>query len=69
LVNIAKLCGYIDARLAVLGIPNEYGLANEYSGMLAVLRNAIGDEGLASAMGAGGAMTEDEAIAQAHALE
>jgi hypothetical protein len=68
-VGIAELCGYIDARLVALGIPNEYALANEYAGILAILRSAIGTEKLALAMAAGSAMTEDDAIARAHALE
>ena len=67
-VNIAEVCGYIDHCLAVLGIPNEYGLANEYAGILTVLRSAIGSDKLARAMAAGAAMTEDEAIDQARAL-
>jgi hypothetical protein len=67
-VNMAELCGYIDARLAALGIPNEYGLANQYAGILTVLRSTIGNEKLALAMATGATMTEDEAIAGAHAL-
>lgn len=67
-MNIAEVCGYIDHCLAVLGIPNEYGLANEYAGILTVLRSAIGSDKLARAMAAGAAMTEDEAIDQARAL-
>lgn len=68
-VGIAELCGYIDHCFAGLGIPNEYGLANEYAGTLAVIRSGIGRKRLALAMGAGSAVTEDDAIARAHALE
>jgi predicted ATPase/DNA-binding XRE family transcriptional regulator len=68
-VNMAELCGYIDARLAVLGIPNEYGLANEYAGILTALRNAIGNDKLSRTMAAGATMTEDEAIEKARAIQ
>ena len=67
-VNIAELCGYIDHCFSVLGIPNEYGLANEYADILTILRSAIGSEKLALAMAAGATMTEDEAIERAQAF-
>lgn len=68
-VGIAELCGYTDHCFATLGIPDEYGLANEYAGTLEVIRSAIGTERLALAMSAGSAVTEEDAIARAYALE
>lgn len=68
-VSIAELCGYVDHRFAVLGIQSGYGLPNAYDDILTILRTAIGSEKLTLAMAAGATMTEDEAIARAHALE
>jgi hypothetical protein len=45
-----------------------YGLPHQYDRALDVLRDAIGPDELAKLTAAGATMTEDEAIAEAHAL-
>jgi tetratricopeptide (TPR) repeat protein len=64
----AHIFGFFDARWATLGIPRKYGLP-EYDGALELLRSAIGQRELTRLMAVGATMAEDEAIAQAHALE
>jgi predicted ATPase/transcriptional regulator with XRE-family HTH domain len=65
----ARLLGFAEARRVALGNPQEYGLRQKYDRALIVLRDAIGADELTDLMAAGATMTEDEAIAQAHALE
>ena len=65
----ARLIGFADARRATLGIPETDDLRRQHDRALAVLRDAIGGDELAKLMATGATMSEDEAIAQAHALE
>jgi predicted ATPase/DNA-binding XRE family transcriptional regulator len=67
--RFARLCGFIDASLASLGVPAKWALPTEYPRTLTVLREAVGTDDLAHLMATGAKMTEDEAIAQAQALE
>jgi tetratricopeptide (TPR) repeat protein len=64
----AHIFGFIDNCLAKHGIPKKYGLP-EYDRVLELLREAIGADEVTCLMAAGATMSEDEAIAQAHALE
>ncbi|HEY6326618.1 MAG TPA: tetratricopeptide repeat protein [Candidatus Cybelea sp.] len=64
----AEVLGFVDARLTALGIPKKYGLP-EYDDALQRLRDEIGAKELAKLLAAGATLTEDEAIAQAGALE
>jgi predicted ATPase/transcriptional regulator with XRE-family HTH domain len=61
-----RLLGFVGARRDTLGIE---AIGLEYDRALAVLRDAIGADELARLMATGATMTEDEAIAQAQALE
>ncbi len=64
----ARLFGFVDARFASLGSLED--LSREYyQGALALLRVAIGADELTRLMATGARMTENEAVAQAHALE
>ena len=65
---IARLFGYVEAQFLALGIPDVFGLPSERDRALAALRKLIGADELAHLRAAGATMTEDEAIAQAHAL-
>jgi predicted ATPase/transcriptional regulator with XRE-family HTH domain len=65
----ARLFGFVEARRTELGISLDYGLRQEYNRALAVLRDAIGTDELTHLMIAGASMTEDEAVAQAYALD
>ncbi len=64
--DIARLCGFINARLITLGVPEGYDLPKEYGRALAILRDAIGADEVTRLMAAGAAMSEVEAIALAH---
>ncbi len=65
----ARLFGFVEDRCRTLRTEEEYGLQQEYNSALGVLRMAIGGSELERLMASGASMTEDEAIAQAHALE
>ncbi len=65
----ARLCGFVDATMTSLGIPRDYGLPHEYARAVSVLRDAIGIDEFADLEAAGAMMTQDEALAQAHARE
>ncbi|MGC2407058.1 MAG: tetratricopeptide repeat protein [Candidatus Cybelea sp.] len=65
----ARLFGFVEAHFATRGIPQRYGLPFGYDRALSVLREAIGSDEVTYLMAAGATMTEDEAFAQAHALE
>src|SRR5579863_7492462 len=66
---VARIFGFVAGRLAESGIPEVYFLPHERNRALTVLRNAIGITELTRLTAVGAAMTEDEAIALAHALE
>ncbi len=61
----ARLVGYVDARLTALEALREYTERHEYDRMLAALRDALGEEQLATLMNEGRAWTEDHAVAEA----
>jgi predicted ATPase/DNA-binding XRE family transcriptional regulator len=63
------LLGFVAARMSQLELPEIFFLPQERDRALAILRDAIGADEVTHLMAAGAAMTEDEAIAQAHALE
>jgi tetratricopeptide (TPR) repeat protein len=65
----ARLFGFVQAHFATRGIPQRYGLPFGYDRALSVLRDAIGSNEVTFLMATGATMTENEAIAQAHALE
>jgi predicted ATPase/transcriptional regulator with XRE-family HTH domain len=64
----ARLFGFLDAHLTTVAL-EEYSLQQEYDRALAVLHDAIGADDLTHLMVAGAAMTEDEAIDLAHAIQ
>jgi predicted ATPase/DNA-binding XRE family transcriptional regulator len=65
-VAASWLLGYVEAYQTTLGFPETRGA--EYDRAVAVLRNDVSVDDLANLMAAGAAMTEEEAIVQAHAL-
>jgi predicted ATPase/class 3 adenylate cyclase len=65
IVRAARLLGYVDARLTTLEVLREYGEQQESVRMLAALRNALGEDGLAKLMDEGAAWNEDQAVAEA----
>ena len=67
--NVARLLGFVEARLVTLGVPEVYRLPDERARARAVLRDVIDTDELAQLMASGATMTEDEAVAQAQALE
>ncbi len=67
--GVARILGFVDARRDALGIEGLCDLTQEYGRAIALLRDAFGADDLAHLMGVGATMTEDEAIAQAQALE
>ena len=65
----ARLLGFYEGRRTELGMSIGRGLWQEHDRALAVLREAISADELERLMAIGARMTEDEAVAQAHALE
>jgi hypothetical protein len=66
--GVTRLFGFVDAQFVKLGVPKAFCMPQEHDRALTVLRDAIGADELAKLMAVGAMMTEDEAIAQAHAL-
>jgi hypothetical protein len=64
----ARLFGFVEARLTALGGMEDLDRPY-YQSALDLLREALGADGLTRLMATGTTMTEDEAIAQAHALD
>jgi hypothetical protein len=64
--SASRLLGYVEAYETTLGFP--WHKSVEYNRAVAVLRNDTRVNDLENLMAAGATMTEDEAIAQAHAL-
>jgi len=64
----ARLFGFVEGRLTMLGSLEDLG-HQYYVSALALLRDTIGTDRLTQMMATGATMTEDEAIAQAQALE
>lgn len=64
----ARLFGFVEARLTALGSLEDLG-RQYYVAALALLRDTIGPDELTRMMATGAMMTEDEAVAQARALE
>jgi predicted ATPase/transcriptional regulator with XRE-family HTH domain len=65
----ARVFGFVEARLTALAGGLEDLDRKYYQSAQGVLREAMGADELTRLMAAGATMTEDEAIAQAHALE
>ena len=61
----ARLLGYVDARLIALEALREYTEQQEYDRMLAALRDALGENDLATLTIEGRAWSEDQAVAEA----
>jgi tetratricopeptide (TPR) repeat protein len=64
-LRAARLLGYVDARLTELDVPREYAQQRESDKIVAVLRNAFGEDGLATVMEEGRGWSEDGAVAEA----
>ncbi len=64
----ARLFGFVQGRLTTLGSLEDLE-RDYYISALALLRDTVGAEKLTKMMATGATMTEDEAVAQAHALE
>ena len=64
--SASRLLGYVEAYETTLGFP--WPKSVEYNRAVAVLRNDTRVNDIENLMEAGATMTEDEAIAQAHAL-
>jgi predicted ATPase/DNA-binding XRE family transcriptional regulator len=67
LAGVARLLGYVDARIAALS-PRQYITQQEYDRVISVLRDTMSTDELANVMLAGAAMNDDEAIAAARSL-
>jgi tetratricopeptide (TPR) repeat protein len=67
--GVARLFGFVEARLATMGGLGYSGLQREYDHAIAMLRDVIGADDLVHLMAAGAMMTEDEAIDQVHAID
>jgi predicted ATPase len=61
----AHLTGYVDARLQALRALREHTERQEYNKILAVLRDSLGEDVLATLMADGSAWTEDQAVVEA----
>jgi tetratricopeptide (TPR) repeat protein len=64
----ASILGFVDEATTQRGIPRYRTETQEYDKMLAALREALGDEELATSMRAGKAWSEERAFAEALAL-
>lgn len=63
--HAARLLGYADARLAVLGAPRQFTEQQEYDRVLDRLAQTFGSDELAELMACGAEMTEDSAVDEA----
>jgi predicted ATPase/class 3 adenylate cyclase len=63
--RVARLLGYLDARLAALEAQREYTEQQEYDKMLPTLRDALGTDECAKLMNEGNTWSEDQAVAEA----
>ena len=61
----ARIVGFIDARLANLGSARPHAPAQQYDGMLAMLRDALGPDAVAALMADGVSMTQEQAVEEA----
>ncbi len=66
--SAARLFGFVEARLTTFGALEDLE-HRHYHGALAVVRESLGINDVTRLMAIGASMTEDEAIAQAQALE
>jgi predicted ATPase/class 3 adenylate cyclase len=63
--RVARLLGYVDARLAALEALREYTEQQEYDKMLLALRDTLGADECAKLMAEGSTWSEDHAVAEA----
>ena len=61
----ARILGFVDARLASMGSARPHAPAQQYVGMLAMLRDALGTDAVASLMADGTSMTQEQAVEEA----
>jgi tetratricopeptide (TPR) repeat protein len=61
----ARIIGFVDSRLSILGAPREFKMRQEYDRLLATLHDGLRQDELASLLTAGATMTEDHAINEA----
>ena len=65
----AEVLGFVDAQLTARGSPRMLYERDEYTKAVDALRKAMGDELLSNAMAAGAALSEQEAIQKALAID
>jgi predicted ATPase/DNA-binding XRE family transcriptional regulator len=68
LQRAANMLGFVDEATTQRGIPRYVTEQQEYEKMIFALREALGDDRLASCMAAGKAWTEEQAAAEAFAI-
>jgi predicted ATPase/transcriptional regulator with XRE-family HTH domain len=69
LACVARLFGFVEARLRPLDTMKKHGLQEECDRALAALQEQIGGDKLAQLMAAGATMTENDAIDEAYAIQ
>jgi hypothetical protein len=71
-VRVARIYGFVDARLAAMGSARRWMDSPEqepyYHRALAVLRDALGDDTVAKLVAEGAAITEEQAVEEALTL-
>jgi predicted ATPase len=67
--SVARLFGFVEARLNALGPMKKHGLQEECDRALTALQEEIGSDKFAQLMAAGEAMTESDAIDEAYAIQ
>ncbi len=69
LADVARLLGYVDARIAAVSVSRLFITQPEYDRVMTVLRDTLGTDELAKFLLAGAAMSEDQATQAARSLE
>jgi hypothetical protein len=64
-VRAARVLGFVDARLAILGAPRQYTEQQEHERATSVLRTAFVQDELDVLIRVGASMTDDQAIDEA----
>ena len=59
---VGRLLGYVDARIASLGVLRQHTEQQEYDRAIRVISDEIGTETLVKLMALGAAMSEDRAV-------
>ena len=67
--GVARLLGFVNARLASLGVSELYPTPHRYDRAIAMLREEFTVDEFEHQMAIGATMTEDEAVTEAHALK